>query len=62
MIEMTFEDHLWCVVNHTDDRITVKEVVEEWHWWVEENTITLNREAWEGYTKAVLTCNRYIED
>lgn len=30
MIEMTFEDHLWCVVNHIDERITVKQVVEEW--------------------------------
>lgn len=59
-INFTFEDHLYCLVRHSDEKISVQEVVGEWDWFVEENGLELNTKAMEGYTRAILTCSGWI--
>lgn len=62
LIKFTFEDHLYNLVRHSDEKVTVGETVEEWLWFVEENGLEINNKSLEGYTKAVLTCNGWIEE
>lgn len=57
-----FTAHLQLVAIHADKPLTMKDVSEEWNWWVKEHDIDFNTKTWQEYTDAVFFCKGLIED